>query len=380
MRGRNSPGEFVVMIRECIDREIIRIIFDRSIKLDEQNEVDYVDFLIFAYYCYVYRVNSTYCMNGNSVISIKNLNKSYGTVKVLEGINLEVEKGKMVALLGPNGAGKTTTIRILSTLLTPDSGDVKVAGFDVVEDANMVRSNIGLTGQYAAVDEYLSGRENLNMMGRLYHLSKADAARRAEELLVEFDLVDAANRIVKTYSGGMRRRLDLAASLIATPPIIFLDEPTTGLDPRSRLKIWEIISNLLKDGTTILLTTQYLEEADKLADKIAVLDQGKIIAFGTASELKSKVGSDRLEMTVSEESDFLKAAEIISAESGFVSEEGRVLNIPTNGSVQDIKRILDTMDQAGIKLETFSLHKPTLDDVFMKLTGTHAVQDTSEAT
>lgn len=316
----------------------------------------------------------------DSVISIKNLNKSYGKVKVLEGINLEVERGKMVALLGPNGAGKTTIIRILSTLLLPDSGEVKIAGFDVVNDAHDVRGNIGLTGQYAAVDEYLTGRENLNMMGRLYHLSKADASRRAEELLVEFDLVDAANRIVKTYSGGMRRRLDLSASLIATPPILFLDEPTTGLDPRSRLKIWEIISRLLKEGTTILLTTQYLEEADKLADKIAVLDQGKIIAFGTASELKSKVGDDRLEMTVSEESDFDKAKQLILADSGFANEEGRVLSIATNGSVQDIKRILDTMDHAGIKLETFASHKPTLDDVFMKLTGAHAVQDTTETT
>ena len=185
--------------------------------------------------------------------------------------------------------------------------------------------------------------------------------------LVEFDLVDAANRIVKTYSGGMRRRLDLSASLIATPPILFLDEPTTGLDPRSRLKIWEIISRLLKEGATILLTTQYLEEADKLADKIAVLDQGKIIAFGTASELKSKVGDDRLEMTVSEESDFDKAKQLILADSGFANEEGRVLSIATNGSVQDIKRILDTMDHAGIKLETFASHKPTLDDVFIHL-------------
>lgn len=316
-------------------------------------------------------------MNEDIVISIKNVNKSYGTLAVLKGVNLEVRRGTMVALLGPNGAGKTTAIRILSTLLFPDSGELRVAGFDVVKEANEVRMNIGLTGQYAAVDEYLTGRENLQMMGRLYHLSTADAGRRAEELLRDFDLVDAANRIVKTYSGGMRRRLDLAASLIAAPPILFLDEPTTGLDPRSRLKIWSIISDLLKKGTTILLTTQYLEEADRLADKIAVLDQGKIIAFGTAAELKSQVGSDRLEMTISSESDFEKARDLVG-ESAYADADARVLSIATNGSVQNIKKVLDTMDQAGIKLETFSLHKPTLDDVFMKLTGVHAVQDTAE--
>lgn len=317
-------------------------------------------------------------MNEDIVISIKNVNKSYGTLTVLKGVNLEVRRGTMVALLGPNGAGKTTAIRILSTLLFPDSGELRVAGFDVVKEANEVRMNIGLTGQYAAVDEYLTGRENLQMMGRLYHLSTADAGRRAEELLRDFDLVDAANRIVKTYSGGMRRRLDLAASLIAAPPILFLDEPTTGLDPRSRLKIWSIISDLLKKGTTILLTTQYLEEADRLADKIAVLDQGKIIAFGTAAELKSQVGSDRLEMTISSESDFEKARDLVG-ESAYADAVARVLSIATNGSVQNIKKVLDTMDQAGIKLETFSLHKPTLDDVFMKLTGVHAVQDTAES-
>lgn len=312
-------------------------------------------------------------MKDEIVISIKNLSKSFKDVKVLEGINLEVKKGTMLALLGPNGAGKTTTVRILSTLLLPDSGEVNVAGFDVIKETNSVRANIGLTGQYAAVDEYLTGRENLNMMGRLYHLSKSDVKRRTEELLKEFDLIDAADRSVKTYSGGMRRRLDLAVSLIATPPILFLDEPTTGLDPRSRLKIWEIVSQLLKEGTTILLTTQYLEEADKLADKIAVLDHGKIIAFGTADELKSKVGKERLEIVITKESNFEKAKEVMGNES-VANASARQISVPMGDGVRDIKVVLDNLENAGIHVESLSLHKPTLDDVFLKLTG-HQAED-----
>ncbi len=304
-----------------------------------------------------------------NIISIKNLTKSFKSVDVLKGINLEVEEGTMLALLGPNGAGKTTTIRILSTLLSPDGGEVTINGFDVVKDTNSIRSSIGLTGQYAAVDELLTGRENLVMMGRLYHLSKKDARTRAEELLTEFDLVEAADRIAKTYSGGMRRRLDLALSLIATPPILFLDEPTTGLDPRSRITIWEIIKRLMSQGTTILLTTQYLDEADKLADKIAVLDHGKIIAQGTADELKAMVGKERLEVTIDKDSDFAKANNTVTGEAKEVDEEERKISIATDGTVSDLKRVLDAMSTAGVEVETFSLHKPTLDDVFLKLTG-----------
>ena len=279
----------------------------------------------------------------------------------------------MLALLGPNGAGKTTTIRILSTLLKPDGGTVSINGFDIVQETDSVRSSIGLTGQYAAVDELLTGRENLIMMGRLYHLSRSDSQKRAEELLGEFDLVEAADRIAKTYSGGMRRRLDLALSLIATPPILFLDEPTTGLDPRSRITIWEIIKSLMAKGTTILLTTQYLDEADKLADRIAVLDHGKIIAQGTADELKAMVGKERLELTIEKESDFTKAKNAVTGEAKEVHEEERKISIATDGTVADLKRVLDAMTEAQVEVETFSLHKPTLDDVFLKLTG-HAAE------
>lgn len=312
-----------------------------------------------------------------NIISIKNLTKSFKSVDVLKGINLEVEEGTMLALLGPNGAGKTTTIRILSTLLTPDSGEVTINGFDVVKDTNNIRSSIGLTGQYAAVDELLTGRENLIMMGRLYHLSKKDARTRAEELLSEFDLVEAADRIAKTYSGGMRRRLDLALSLIATPPILFLDEPTTGLDPRSRITIWEIIKKLMSQGTTILLTTQYLDEADKLADKIAVLDHGKIIAEGTADELKAMVGKERLEITIEKNSDFAKAVSVVTGENKEVNEDERRISVATDGTVSDMKRVLDVMEEHKIEVETFSLHKPTLDDVFLKLTG-HSAEITEK--
>src|SRR3990167_5472011 len=249
------------------------------------------------------------------VIKAKGLQKSYGKTEVLKGIDIEVKRGTMLALLGPNGAGKTTTVRILSTLLGFDKGTVTIEGHDVKHDADAVRKVIGLTGQSAAVDELLTGRENLVMMGRLYRLTKDSAKARAQELLEEFDLVKAAERPAKTYSGGMRRRLDLAVSLIATPPVIFLDEPTTGLDPRSRIAMWEIIENLKKRGSTILLTTQYLEEADQLADRIVVIDGGKVIAEGTANQLKAKVGKDRLELTFADKSAYKKARTLIDGDA-----------------------------------------------------------------
>nr|AIA12661.1 daunorubicin resistance ABC transporter, ATP-binding protein [uncultured bacterium] len=304
-----------------------------------------------------------------SAIVVKNLHKSYGKLKVLEGINLTVETGKVFALLGPNGAGKTTIVRILSTLLKADSGTIKVNGLDVREAPEKVREVIGLTGQYAAVDEYISGRENLEMMGRLYRLSKEDAAQRAQQLLEQFDLVKAADRIAKNYSGGMRRRLDLATSLIATPPIIFLDEPTTGLDPRSRIAMWDIIKDLVAGGTTILLTTQYLEEADLLADKIVVIDGGKVIAEGTADQLKQKVGNERLELTISKKSNFKKAKQIVDGETLQVDEDQRKLSIANNGGATQVKNLLIELEKAKVDVETLALHKPTLDDVFLTLTG-----------
>lgn len=307
----------------------------------------------------------------NKAIAIKGLTKSFKSLKVLEGIDLSVKRGTMLALLGPNGAGKTTIVRILSTLLKPDSGEVLVYGYNVVKQAKEVRSVIGLTGQYAAVDEILTGRKNLEMMGQLYHLGKADSKRRAKELLIQFDLVDAAERAVKTYSGGMRRRLDLAASLVAVPPVVFLDEPTTGLDPRSRLAMWDVIERLMKNDVTILLTTQYLEEADKLADRIAVLDRGKIIAEGTGDELKARVGSERIDVVIADKSDFDKALYIMKTQGKGTqnSLKERRISIATDNSVRTLKNILNPLYEAGIELDNLSVHKPTLDDVFLQLTG-----------
>lgn len=313
-----------------------------------------------------------------SVIEIKNLKKSFGKVSVLDGINLTVKRGTMLALLGPNGAGKTTTVRILSTLLKPDSGEVFVNGFNVSTEADKVRHTIGLTGQYAAIDELLTGRENLEMMGRLYHLGKAKSKARATELLAQFDITDAADRPAKTYSGGMRRRLDLAASLVATPPVIFLDEPTTGLDPRSRLTMWSVIEELMKKGATILLTTQYLEEADKLANQIAVLDKGRIIAQGTADELKAKVGNERTEITIERAEDFSRARKLFEPRGAQSNEAEKSISIPTDGSVGAIKMILDTLTKEQIEIDAMSVHKPTLDDVFLKLTGHEAQENKAE--
>jgi ABC-2 type transport system ATP-binding protein len=303
------------------------------------------------------------------VIQVKNLTKSYGTNKVLKGIDLNVERGTMLALLGPNGAGKTTTVRILSTLLRFDSGSVHVEGYDVATDADNVRSVIGLTGQSAAVDELLTGRENLVMMGQLYRLTKRSAITRANELLEEFDLVDAADRPAKTYSGGMRRRLDLAVSLIATPPVIFLDEPTTGLDPRSRIAMWNIIKKLMANGTTILLTTQYLEEADQLADQIIVIDGGKVIAEGTAKQLKGKVGKDRLELTFADEKSLAAAQKALGDDVVSFDEKENSVTVAINDTNEDVKKALDILSAKKIELISMAVHKPTLDDVFLSLTG-----------
>ncbi|MGV8142303.1 MAG: ATP-binding cassette domain-containing protein [Candidatus Pacearchaeota archaeon] len=311
-------------------------------------------------------------------VVVKDLKKSFKKLHVLKGIEFSVERGTVLAILGPNGAGKTTTIKILSTLLSLDSGKVIVNGYDVVSDPDKVKKSIGLTGQYAAVDEYLSGEENLIMMGQLYRLTKRDAIRRTKELLVQFDLVDAAKRAVKTYSGGMRRRLDLAMSLIASPPIIFLDEPTTGLDPRSRLTMWKIIKDLVSQGTTVLLTTQYMEEADQLANKIIVIDHGKVIAQGTAHELKTKVGSERLQLVMATQKDFKNALEIL----GNIIQsdvQNRTINVSVDEGVSTLKEVLDKLDYAKIKVETLSLHRPTLDDVFLSLTGhTASKEDAKE--
>lgn len=302
-------------------------------------------------------------------IEVRGVTKAYGSNKVLRGIDLQVQRGTMLALLGPNGAGKTTMVRILSTLLNYDAGQVHVGGFDVSKEADKVRSIIGLTGQSAAIDELLTGRENLVMMGRLYRLTKSSATARAQELLEQFDLQKAADRPAKTYSGGMRRRLDLAVSLIATPPIIFLDEPTTGLDPRSRLAMWEIIKRLMAGGTTILLTTQYLEEADQLADKIVVIDGGKVIAQGTATELKSKVGKDRLELTFKDAAAYKTALTSLQKTVIDSNDKEYVLSVVINDTNKDVKNVLEKLEQAKATIVSLAVHKPTLDDVFLSLTG-----------
>ena len=317
----------------------------------------------------------------SSAIEVTGLTKNFGKVKALNGISFEVEKGTVVGLLGPNGSGKTTTVRILSTLLKPDSGSAKVSGFDVVSQDEDVRRLIGLTGQYAAVDEYLTGRENLELFGRLFHLSKKDAAERAAELLERFDLSDAADRGIKGYSGGMRRRLDLAASLIGHPSVLFLDEPTTGLDPRSRLGMWEVIKDLVADGTTVLLTTQYLEEADQLASRIIVLDHGNMIAQGTSDELKTSVGGDRIEVVVDQDSQVAKATEILKALSSgepVVDSMARRILIPVSGGSKAIVEAVRRLDEANILVDDISLRRPTLDDVFLSLTGHIAEEEKEE--
>ncbi len=311
-------------------------------------------------------------MLNKPAILAEKLHKYYGKTHALAGLDLVAEEGSTLAVLGPNGAGKTTAVRILTTLLRPDAGRAEVIGLDVVKNADTLRARIGLTGQYAAVDENLTGYENLEMFGRLYHLSGTVARQRANELLERFDLVDAAKRLVKTYSGGMRRRLDLAASLIMRPPVLFLDEPTTGLDPRGRLAMWEVISTLVADGTTVLLTTQYLEEADQLAHQIAVIDHGRVIAKGTADELKAQVGGERIEFTVAHGGDLDAAVQAMhpySVSELQVNVDHRHVVVPVTHGAQLLAKVVRDLDTAQIPLDDLALRRPTLDDVFLTLTG-----------
>ena len=305
-------------------------------------------------------------------INVQGLSKSFGEVQALSGIDFSVEQGTVVGLLGPNGSGKTTTVRILSTLLKADSGTATVGGFDVATQATQVRSIIGLTGQYAAVDEYLTGRENLQLFGQLFHLSKKQAGERADELLHKFELSDAADRGIKGYSGGMRRRLDLAASLIGKPSVLFLDEPTTGLDPRSRLGMWEVIQGLVNEGTTVLLTTQYLEEADQLASRSIVLDQGSIIAQGTSDELKSQVGGDRIEIVLEQSNDVSRAIQALQRiATGQISSDDveKKVTVPVSGGSRTVVESVRLLDDISAPIADIALRRPTLDDVFLSLTG-----------
>jgi ABC-2 type transport system ATP-binding protein len=305
-------------------------------------------------------------------VRARGLVKHYGEVKALDGIDLSVPRGSVLCLLGPNGAGKTTAIRILTTLLRPDSGTAEVAGVDVLRDPREVRRRIGLSGQYAAVDEYLTGFENLDMIGRLYHLGRKVSRERARELLAQFELEDAGDRMAKTYSGGMRRRLDLAGALVADPPVLFLDEPTTGLDPRSRIDLWEVIQGLVTGGTSLLLTTQNLEEADLLANNIMVIDHGKVIAEGTADQLKTQVGGERLEITVVDGAQLASAQELLEplgVGKSRVDSHRRSLLMPVSGGAAVLTEALRRLDAAQIVLDDVGLRRPTLDDVFLSLTG-----------
>jgi ABC-2 type transport system ATP-binding protein len=322
-------------------------------------------------------------MPATPMIEVHGVSKSFGSTRALEDVSLVAEEGRVLGLLGPNGAGKTTLVRILTTLLAPDFGWAKIDGLDCVKDAQRLRSLIGLAGQYAAVDEMLTGRENLELVGSLYHLSRKERRERAQEVLERFDLVDAANRPVKTYSGGMRRRLDLGASLVGQPPVLILDEPTTGLDPRSRVGVWEFISELIAEGTTVLLTTQYLEEADRLADQIVVIDLGKVIAEGTSDELKDQLGGNVLELRVADDSRLQQALDALTQlglGQPHVDREARRISVPAAAGAATLIDVARVVDEAGIELEDLQLHRPSLDDVFLALTGHAAGSDGADGT
>ncbi|RLK25622.1 ABC-2 type transport system ATP-binding protein [Micromonospora sp. M71_S20] len=307
-------------------------------------------------------------------IEAEGLRKRYGGTQALAGLDLVVPAGTVCGLLGPNGAGKTTVVRVLSTLLRPDAGTARVAGADVLRHPERVRARIGLVGQHAALDEVLSGRQNLVLFGRLHHLGSARARARAADLLARFDLSDAADRPVGTYSGGMRRRLDLAASLLLDPPVLFLDEPTTGLDPRARAQVWDAVRRLVTDGTTVLLTTQYLEEADQLAHTVRVVDAGRVIADGTPEQLKSALGGDRVEVVLTRADDLAKAVRVVGAAvtaTPLVDAAGLRLSVPVTGRVTALAAVLRALDDAGLTAADVAVRRPTLDEVFLRLTADH---------